>query len=135
MKGFTPVKKHATKFRYTPRFYDPRKEERDERRAELRGTTSASAGEEYTPGDYIKRQSDARSRGRSGRSNGGASPFMMKVFIAAMVFLLAYILLPRIIGAFNIGSSAPAQVEQSAASDEFDPYAPIRIVPNDYQGE
>ena len=37
MSGFTPFKKHANKFNYLPRYYDPEKEERDRRRAELRG--------------------------------------------------------------------------------------------------
>jgi len=36
MSGFTPFKKHANKFNYLPRYYDPEKEERDRRRAELR---------------------------------------------------------------------------------------------------
>ena len=32
MSGFTPFKKHANKFNYLPRYYDPEKEERDRRR-------------------------------------------------------------------------------------------------------
>ena len=37
MLGFTPFKKHANKFNYIPRYYDPEKEAREQRRAELRG--------------------------------------------------------------------------------------------------
>ncbi len=135
MKGFSPIKRRAKEFEYKPRFYDPKKEARDERRAELRGTTSQSDGEPYTPGDYIKRQSDARSRARSSRKKGPSNSIMMKVFIAAMVFLLAYMLLPRIIGAFTMSSRTPTRIEAVDEYKDFDPYAPIRVVPNDYNGE
>lgn len=37
MLGFSPFKKHANKFNYIPRYYDPEKEAREQRRAELRG--------------------------------------------------------------------------------------------------
>ena len=37
MLGFTPFKRHANKFNYIPRYYDPEKEAREQRRAELRG--------------------------------------------------------------------------------------------------
>lgn len=33
MLGFTPFKKHANKFNYIPRYYDPEKEAREQRRA------------------------------------------------------------------------------------------------------
>lgn len=60
MSGFTPFKKHANKFNYLPRYYDPEKEERDRRRAELRGERAEDAGKEYKPGQYIRTQSQAR---------------------------------------------------------------------------
>ena len=37
MLGFSPFKKHANKFNYIPRYYDPEAERRAQRRAELRG--------------------------------------------------------------------------------------------------
>ena len=37
MGFFSPHKRHANQFNYTPRYYDPAKEERELRRAELRG--------------------------------------------------------------------------------------------------
>ena len=40
MLGFTPFKRHANKFNYIPRYYDPEKEAREQRRAELRGAVS-----------------------------------------------------------------------------------------------
>ena len=33
MLGFTPFKRHANKFNYIPRYYDPEKEAREQRRA------------------------------------------------------------------------------------------------------
>ena len=56
---FTPAKKHPNRFNYTPRYYDPVKEEREQRRAELRGERLDESGE-YTPGKYIKAKSEAR---------------------------------------------------------------------------
>ena len=56
---FTPVKKHANKFRYIPRYYDPEKERREQRRKELCGVSSDDDGE-YTPGKYIRTQREAR---------------------------------------------------------------------------
>ena len=37
MLGFSPFKKRANKFNYTPRYYDPEKEAREQRRAEMFG--------------------------------------------------------------------------------------------------
>ena len=54
MLGFTPFKKHANKFNYIPRYYDPEKEAREQRRAELRGERAEDAGGEYRPGQYIR---------------------------------------------------------------------------------
>ena len=56
MLGFTPFKKHANKFNYIPRYYDPEKEAREQRRAELRGERAEDAGGEYRPGQYIRTQ-------------------------------------------------------------------------------
>ena len=56
MSGFTPFKKHANKFNYLPRYYDPEKEERDRRRAELRGERAEDAGKEYKPGSISVRK-------------------------------------------------------------------------------
>ena len=55
MLGFTPFKKHANKFNYIPRYYDPEKEAREQRRAELRGERAEDAGGEYV---YTKNDSD-----------------------------------------------------------------------------
>ena len=55
MSFFSPYKRHANKFNYTPRYYDPAREERERRRAELRGERlDDNDNEEYTPGKYIR---------------------------------------------------------------------------------
>ena len=46
MLGFTPFKKHANKFNYIPRYYDPEKEAREQRRAELRGERAGDEAHE-----------------------------------------------------------------------------------------
>jgi len=53
MSGFTPFKKHANKFNYLPRYYDPEKEERDRRRAERRGERAGPADTGQTLADVV----------------------------------------------------------------------------------
>ena len=71
MLGFSPFKKHANKFNYIPRYYDPEKEAREQRRAELRGERAEDAGREYTPGQYIRTQRDARAARHAGEQGRG----------------------------------------------------------------
>ena len=40
MSFFSPYKRRANSFNYRPRYYDPDREEREQRRAELRGERS-----------------------------------------------------------------------------------------------
>lgn len=131
MKGFSPVKKHARNFNYNPRFYDPAKQARDERRAELRGTTSATDNEEYEPGNYLKRQREARAASRLSRRKNPFSGFTAKIMVFAMILLLAYILVPRIFDAFQTSGN---EHESSTVdmSGGFDASANYTIVPNDY---
>ncbi len=136
MKGFGPYKRRANEFKYTPRFYDPQKEERDRRRAELRGSRpEGEEGSDYIPGEYIRRQREARA-GRRGAKRGGTQRSMwFMVMGVAIVFLLSYMILPRLIGAFVSGTTTTEREAPINEYEEFDPYAPIRIVPNDYEGE
>lgn len=60
---FSPYKKHAKKFEYKPRFYDPEQEEFNERRAERGG--DLPEGEEARPGDRIRMRREARLRRKS----------------------------------------------------------------------
>lgn len=134
MGWFTPYKRKANDFRYTPRYFDPEKERRDLRRRELCGESSADSGKEYEVGQYIRTQREARAARRAQQAERrSTSPI---VIIAGVALLLAfvYLLYPRIIDAFATAKSTPEKTEQTQA-EEFDPYAPIAVVPNDYKEE
>ena len=52
---------------------------------------------------------------------------------AVLVLLFVYMLFPRLAEVFLRARQAPAAVEER--TDGFDPYAPLVIVPNDYEEE
>ena len=96
MLGFTPFKKHANKFNYIPRYYDPEKEAREQRRAELRGERAEDADREYRPGQYIRTQREARAARRAGTEEQGRVR-MLKIAAAAVLMLLfIYLLYPKL---------------------------------------
>ena len=64
MLGFSPFKKHANKFNYIPRYYDPEEERRAQRRAELLGESPEHAKHEYVPGQYVRTARTARAARR-----------------------------------------------------------------------
>ena len=80
---FSPVKKHANKFRYIPRYYDPEKERREQRRKELHGTSSELDSAEYQPGQYIRTQREARRLSQAERPQRRGSSIMLWVALAA----------------------------------------------------
>ncbi len=130
---FSPVKKKANSFNYIPRFYDPEKERREQRRRELRGE-SADDNTPYTPGKYIRTVRQAREeRKAQQKSNSKISPMM--VFGVAIAILIIYMLVPRIVNIITIaGKQSNPEIEQAELENEtFNPYAPITIVPNDYK--
>jgi hypothetical protein len=129
---FTPVKKHANKFRYTPRYYDPEQERRDQRRMELRGTSSHDEGE-YTPGQYIRTQREARRLAKSNKSKSKI-PSVVFLILVAVVVLVVFALVPRIVQVFSEKRLTTEEIQQRDIQ-EFDPYTPITIVPNDYKEE
>ena len=130
---FTPVKKHANKFRYIPRYYDPEKERREQRRRELHGTSSEQDGQEYVPGQYIRTQREARRLSQS--NNGGRKmPSMVVLMILAVAVVIFYMLYPRIVDAFSTARTSPEERARQEI-EEFNPYTPITIVPNDYKEE
>lgn len=130
MLGFTPFKKHANKFNYIPRYYDPEKEAREQRRAELRGEREGQA--EYRPGQYIRTQRDARAARRAYREDQGRMRILKIAAAAVLVLLFVYLLYPRLAAVFIQTATTPVQ-RQTPATEEFDPTAPITIVPNDYR--
>lgn len=135
MLGFSPFKKHANKFNYIPRYYDPEKEAREQRRAELYGERSEDAGRDYRPGQYIRTQREARSIHRSEQTEAGRKRIWMMGAGAVLVLLFVYLLFPRLADVFLQARQAPAAMEQTGVQETtvFDPFAPITIVPNDYE--
>ena len=86
MLGFSPYKKHANKFNYIPRYYDPEKEAREQRRAELRGERSDD-NSEYRPGKYIRTQREAREARRAGEAGNGHMRLLKMAVIAALIIV------------------------------------------------
>lgn len=129
---FTPHKKKPNAFNYTPRFYDPRKEALEQRRKELRGESSETDAAEYTPGLYLRTQREARAERRSGRADRRTrNSGIITVTAVALLAVFVYMLYPRIAEFFIASHEKAPRIEQ--AEEEFDPYAPITIVPNDYK--
>ena len=132
MSFFSPYKRHANKFNYKPRYYDPDREERERRRAELRGERLDDT-EEYTPGKYIRTRQAAR---EARRAESGEGTSRMRMWVLGMgVMLLAlfiYLILPRLMAVFEMAQE-PASGPRQESVEEFNPYAPIVAAPNDYE--
>ena len=136
MLGFTPFKKHANKFNYIPRYYDPEKEAREQRRAELRGERAEDADREYRPGQYIRTQREARAARRAGTEEQGRVRVLKIAAAAVLMLLFIYLLYPKLANWVLQLQQAPRRpVPAVQAEGEFNPYAPIVVVPNDYQEE
>ncbi|MEG1622772.1 MAG: hypothetical protein RR330_05305 [Alistipes sp.] len=137
MLGFTPFKRHANAFKYHPRYYDPAKEAREERRAELHGERSDD-DREYTPGQYLRTQHAARARRFEEESKYGRRKMWSMAIGLVLILLFVALLFPRLVAVFQLANRTPqaqVQTQQEAEIEAFDPYAPIRIVPNDYKEE
>lgn len=140
MGWFSPYKRHANSFNYTPRYYDPAKEAREQRRTELRGERLEDSGE-YTPGKYIRAKREARDLKREQEAKKAGSDKRMKMWtmVVALVLLAALIffIVPELGVIFEIATtdSVPTKQfeQQQQEVEEFDPYAPLIIVPNDYE--
>ncbi|MDE7123219.1 MAG: hypothetical protein K2N93_02640 [Alistipes sp.] len=148
MLGFTPFKKHANRFNYIPRYYDPEKEAREQRRAELRGERSEDAEREYRPGQYIRTQRDARAARRAARAETDRTRIFKMAAGAVLVLLFIYMLYPRLAEVFvraQRSAAVPAAADAAPRADgprdlseisETEWQAqPITIVPNDYEEE
>lgn len=133
MLGFGPFKRHANKFNYTPRYYDPEKEAREQRRAELHGRRDDKNDTgEYTPGQYIRTKHEARAASRREAASNSQGKLMITAVAVVLLMLVVYLLVPRIMGAFETSSRQPVQ-STPAVEQEFNPDATIVVVPNDYQ--
>ncbi|EKC74783.1 hypothetical protein LEA_05572, partial [human gut metagenome] len=97
MLGFSPFKKHANKFNYIPRYYDPEKEAREQRRAELRGERAEDAGREYYPPDSTSARSATHVPPAMPASRGSGRTRVLKMVVAAVfVMLFIYLLYPKL---------------------------------------
>lgn len=132
MSFFSPYKRHANKFNYKPRYYDPEREERERRRAELHGERSDDDGE-YTPGKYIRTRQAAREARRAEKGEGTSRMRMWVLGVGVILLaLFIYLILPRLMSVFEMAQDPSRKAPQESA-EEFNPYAPIVVVPNDYE--
>jgi len=117
MSIFRPFRKDPKKFNYIPRYFDPVKEEREQRRREMHGRSSETDVQGYVPGAYIRTQRDARDarRAEQQRSQGRnrlTGIIILLVFVAVFIFVLY----PRIMGLVN---RAAEEKQSSAAADSM----------------
>ena len=132
---FSPPKKRPNQFNYIPRYYDPEKERREQRRRELRGE-GGNDDTPYTPGKYIRTVREARAERKSQQKSNG-TPRALMVFGIAIIIIVAYMLVPRIVNIITLaGKKSDPTTDQAEFENEvFNPYTPITIVPNDYTEE
>lgn len=141
---FSPHKKHANSFNYIPRYFDPEKERREQRRAELRGERSDDTTE-YVPGKYIRTQREARAARRENEQRGQGRSLWKMAAVALFVLLFVGILFPRLVEVFRQAQESHASeqpvyeartpensLDQKGISDVEWQAQPITIVPNDY---
>ena len=136
MLGFLPFKKHANQFNYKPRYYDPEVEALRERRAERGEQQSERKGENvYVAGEYIRRRREERNEYRRQEAADRKKRGMIRMLIMIVIVALAiFVVVPRVAEMFDLAKQNAAATS-APAEEEFDPYRPIRVVPNDYQGE
>ncbi len=135
--GFKPIKAKAKQFNYKPRYYDPLQEERELRREALTGrrldlNERGGLGEKsYQPGDILRRQVSARRESRIERK--GISSVFFLVLGLTVILVIAANIIPQLDRWFGDGSQQAAPTQKEIEIQEFNPYAPITIVPNDYK--
>ena len=96
MSIFRPHKSKPRQFNYIPRFYDPVKEQREQRRRELHGTSSSDDDMPYTPGRYIRTQREAREVAREESSGAAMSRMRLLILAVVLVVVAMMLLLPRV---------------------------------------
>lgn len=104
MSFFRPHKSKPRQFNYIPRHYDPVKEERDQRRKELHGTSAMDEGEEYVPGKYIRTQREAREASHGDDVNRSVKRLRNLLIIAVMLALFGLMVVPRFVKFANLAN-------------------------------
>ena len=115
MSFFRPHKTKPRQFNYIPRHYDPVKEEREQRRRELHGTSSEDDMEEYVPGKYIRTQREARDAARENESNSSSTKIRNMAIMAVMLGIFTLVIVPRFVTFFNM---AREEQEANKAAEE-----------------
>lgn len=117
MSIFRPFRKDPKKFNYIPRYFDPVKEEREQRRRELHGQSSETDAEEYVPGNYIRTQREARDVRRAEQQRSqGRNRLIGIVILLVFVAVFIFVLYPRIMSLVNRASE---QKQASAVADSM----------------
>ena len=125
MSFFRPHKTKPRQFNYIPRHYDPVKEEREQRRKELHGTSSADDMEEYVPGKYIRTQREARDAARENESMSSSTKIRNMAIMAAMLGIFTIVIVPRFVTFFNMAR------EEQEANKEVEEAMRRRMVINE----
>ena len=81
----------------------------------------------------IRTQREARDARRSNEEERGRIRVLKMAAGAVLVLLFIYLLYPKLADVFLRARTAPATETQQVGEEEFNPYAPIRVVPNDYE--
>ena len=87
--GFFRVNR-PRQFNYVPRYYDPEQEARAQRRRELLGEDPLAdkTGEEYSPGQFIRRSVAARRGSIANRKERRSKSSGSRIFIYALILAL-----------------------------------------------
>ena len=91
------------------------------------------ADREYQPGQYIRTQREAREVRRSNEEERGRIRVLKMAAGAVLVMLFIYLLYPKLADVFLRAQTVPAAKTQQVEEGGFNPYAPITVVPNDYE--
>ena len=137
MSFFRPHKSKPRQFNYIPRYYDPRKEERDRRRRELHGTSSSQDNEPYVPGNYIRTQREARDASRGERTGYEG---LGRIAAIAIVMVLAMLLfIPRFMRFVERANEEKLMeqggVAKSAASVDLEEEGAVSIILDERHGD
>lgn len=137
MSFFRPHKSKPRQFNYIPRYYDPRKEERERRRKELHGTSSSQDNEPYVPGNYIRTQREARDASRCERTGYEG---LGRIAVIAVVMVLAMLLfIPRFMRFVERANEEKLMeqggVANSAASVDMEDEGAVSIILDERHGD
>lgn len=137
MSFFRPHKSKPRQFNYIPRYYDPRKEERERRRKELHGTSSSQDNEPYVPGNYIRTQREARDASRGERTGYEG---LGRIAAIAVVMVLAMLLfIPRFMRFVERANEEKLMeqggVAKSAASVDMEDEGAVSIILDERHGD